>query len=225
MTWVEERDELISRGDFVSLLANFEEANIKMIGSARIALMKPTAYFINVSRGRLVDEDALIEALANGTIAGAGLDVFWLEPPVVFQPYIPKGYASRTRCSHRTTAARRGPLRAAVRRALHSSSSTTSNGAKPKRRRHRRGRVPSARLFRVAVRGPLHVRDENAERPVRREPQALSPSEFDRESGASNPKTGAVARSINLSVSREGCRPSRCLHGTSRLDTGALECR
>jgi glyoxylate reductase len=91
VTWVENRDELISRGDFVSLLANWEEANLKMFGAREFALMKPTAYFINVSRGRLVDEEAMIAALDDGTIAGAGLDVFWDEPPNVFQPYTPKG--------------------------------------------------------------------------------------------------------------------------------------
>jgi len=91
VTWVEDRDELISRGDFVSLLTNFEEANIKMMGAREFALMKPTAFFINVSRGRLVDEDALIAALEEGTIAGAGLDVFWDEPPNVFQARVPEG--------------------------------------------------------------------------------------------------------------------------------------
>lgn len=91
ITWVEDRDELISRGDFVSLLANYEEANVKMMGAREFALMKPTAFFINVSRGRLVDEDALIAALEDGTIAGAGLDVFWDEPPVVFQARVPEG--------------------------------------------------------------------------------------------------------------------------------------
>ena len=49
---------------------------------ARIGMMKPDAYLINSSRGELVDEDALIEALTRGKIAGAGLDVYTHEPAV-----------------------------------------------------------------------------------------------------------------------------------------------
>lgn len=88
--WVDRRDELIARGDFVCMLANYEPANHKMMGAREFALMKPSAFFINVARGRLVDEDAMIDALREGTIAGAGLDVFWHEPPVVPDPYIPE---------------------------------------------------------------------------------------------------------------------------------------
>jgi glyoxylate reductase len=88
--WVADRDELISRGDFVCMLANYEQANTKLMGEREFALMKPTAYFINVARGRLVDEPAMIRALQDGTIAGAGLDVYWNEPPVVVDPYIPQ---------------------------------------------------------------------------------------------------------------------------------------
>jgi lactate dehydrogenase-like 2-hydroxyacid dehydrogenase len=88
--WVENRDELISRGDYVCMLANYEPSNHKMMGAREFALMKPTAYFINVGRGRLVDEEAMIRALQQGTIAGAGLDVYWNEPPVVHDAYIPE---------------------------------------------------------------------------------------------------------------------------------------
>jgi glyoxylate reductase len=87
--WVTSRDELISRGDYVSMLANFEEANLKLMGEREFKLMKPTAYFINVARGRLVDEEAMIRALQDGTIAGAGLDVFWNEPPTTHDAFIP----------------------------------------------------------------------------------------------------------------------------------------
>lgn len=90
VTYVQDMDELIARGDFVSMLANYEPSNYKMMGAREFALMKPTAYFVNVGRGRLIDEEAMIEALQQGVIAGAGLDVFWSEPPVQHDAYIPE---------------------------------------------------------------------------------------------------------------------------------------
>jgi glyoxylate reductase len=90
VAWVEDMDELISRGDYVSMLANFEPSNYMMMGKREFALMKPTAYFINVGRGRLVDEEAMIDALERKAIAGAGLDVFFSEPPVVHDAFIPE---------------------------------------------------------------------------------------------------------------------------------------
>jgi glyoxylate reductase len=90
ITFVADMDELIARGDYVSMCANYEPSNEKMMGAREFALMKPTAYFINVGRGRLIDEPAMIKALQDGTIAGAGLDVYWDEPPVVVEPYIPE---------------------------------------------------------------------------------------------------------------------------------------
>ena len=48
--------------------------------------MRRTAFLINTARGRIVDEEALVEALRDGTIAGAGLDVYWNEPPVTYSP-------------------------------------------------------------------------------------------------------------------------------------------
>ena len=53
-----------------------------MLNAAQLKKMKPTAYLINTARGALIDEDALIEALANGDIAGAGLDVYENAPDV-----------------------------------------------------------------------------------------------------------------------------------------------
>lgn len=78
-----EFDELLRESDFVSLSHRFQEGpggNDKHIGAREFALMKPTAYLINTARGRLVDEDALVDALRTGQIAGAGLDVFRHEP-------------------------------------------------------------------------------------------------------------------------------------------------
>jgi lactate dehydrogenase-like 2-hydroxyacid dehydrogenase len=86
--WVADPDELIARGDYVCMLANFEDANLRLMGEREFKLMKPTAYFINVARGRLIDQDAMIRALQDGTIAGAGLDVFWHEPPMVHDAYV-----------------------------------------------------------------------------------------------------------------------------------------
>jgi glyoxylate reductase len=86
--WVADPDELISRGDYVCLLVNFEDANLRIFGEREFKLMKPTAYFVNVARGRLVDQPAMIKALQDGVIAGAGLDVFWHEPPMVRDAWV-----------------------------------------------------------------------------------------------------------------------------------------
>jgi glyoxylate reductase len=88
--FVADKDELITRADYLCMLVNYQPQNEKMMGAREFALMKPSAYFINVGRGRLVDEDAMIKALQDGTIAGAGLDVFLNEPPLVIDSYIPE---------------------------------------------------------------------------------------------------------------------------------------
>jgi lactate dehydrogenase-like 2-hydroxyacid dehydrogenase len=87
--WVAELGSLLARSDYVVMLANYQESTHKLMGAAEFAQMKSTAHFINSGRGRLVDEPALIAALQDGTIAGAGLDVFWDEPPVTHDPYVP----------------------------------------------------------------------------------------------------------------------------------------
>ena len=73
-------DELLARADYVALNAANIPENIGMAGRAFFSQMKRSAYFVNTSRGRLVDEDALYDALVNGGIAGAGLDVHGVEP-------------------------------------------------------------------------------------------------------------------------------------------------
>lgn len=73
-------EEALERGDFVTLHVAGGPATFHMIDAAALARMKPTAILINVSRGTVVDEGALAEALKKGTIAGAGLDVFETEP-------------------------------------------------------------------------------------------------------------------------------------------------
>ena len=72
--------ELFQSSDIVSIHMVLSERSQRMITAQDLALMKPTAIFINTSRGPLVDEDALVEMLSKKKIAAAGLDVFDLEP-------------------------------------------------------------------------------------------------------------------------------------------------
>ena len=73
-------NELFADSDFVSLHAPATESTSGIVNAETIALMKPSAYLINCARGGLVNEPDLLAALESGTIAGAGLDVFWNEP-------------------------------------------------------------------------------------------------------------------------------------------------
>ncbi|MDD1743557.1 MAG: D-glycerate dehydrogenase [Methanomassiliicoccales archaeon] len=73
-------DHLLSDADFVSLHVPLSQSTRHLIGKRELDLMKPTAVLINVSRGEVIDEAALAEALKQGRIAGAGLDVFENEP-------------------------------------------------------------------------------------------------------------------------------------------------
>lgn len=73
-------DELLRKSDFVSLHVPLSAETRHAIGSRELALMKPTAYLINTSRGPVVDEQALVAALKAGRIAGAALDVYEHEP-------------------------------------------------------------------------------------------------------------------------------------------------
>jgi glyoxylate reductase len=81
-TWEPELDELLRTSDFVVVMTTYNATTHLMFGAREFGLMKPTAFFINTARGRIVDEPALVEALREGSIAGAGLDVYWQEPPV-----------------------------------------------------------------------------------------------------------------------------------------------
>jgi D-3-phosphoglycerate dehydrogenase / 2-oxoglutarate reductase len=73
--------ESISRADYVSLHTPLTEETKNMIGAKELALMKKSAYLVNVARAAIVDREALYTVLSNSKIAGAAFDVFWEEPP------------------------------------------------------------------------------------------------------------------------------------------------
>ena len=98
-----EKKELLARSDVLSIHVVLSERTRGLIGAEELALMKPTAILINTSRGPIVDEAALIEALTKGKLRGAGLDVYDREPlpddsplrrldNIVLTPHL--GYAS-----------------------------------------------------------------------------------------------------------------------------------
>ena len=100
-------DELLAQSDFVSLHTSLNPDTHHLIDSAALSKMKSSAYLINTSRGSVVDEQALVDALNAKTIAGAGLDVFEEEPKihhglleldnVVLAPHIGSGTHSTRR--------------------------------------------------------------------------------------------------------------------------------
>lgn len=83
------KEDLLAGADFVSVHLALGERTRGLLGPAELALMKPTAYLINTSRAAIVDQDALLAALHEGRIAGAGVDVFDIEP-------LPAGHPMRT---------------------------------------------------------------------------------------------------------------------------------
>ena len=78
-TWVD-KETLLRESDFLVLLLPYSPATHHCIGAAELALMKPTAHLINVARGGIVDDEALISALRQRRLSGAGIDVFEGEP-------------------------------------------------------------------------------------------------------------------------------------------------
>ena len=78
--------ELLARSDVVVMCAPLTAQTRRLIGARELALMKPSAYFINVGRGASVEEEALAAALREGRIAGAAIDVFAQEPPPAGHP-------------------------------------------------------------------------------------------------------------------------------------------
>jgi D-3-phosphoglycerate dehydrogenase len=83
------KDELLRRADIITIHLVLSDRSRGLIGARELGLMKPTAYLVNTARGPIVDEKALIDVLKAGKIAGAGLDVFDVEP-------LPRDHAFRT---------------------------------------------------------------------------------------------------------------------------------
>ena len=81
-------DELLTRSDFLSIHAPLTSETEHTIDASALSRMKPTATIINTARGSIVDEPALIKALGDGLIAGAGLDVLEKEPPALDNPLL-----------------------------------------------------------------------------------------------------------------------------------------
>ncbi|TPO10637.1 NAD(P)-dependent oxidoreductase [Mesorhizobium sp. B1-1-5] len=77
---VEDLQAMLRRCDFVSIHCVLNDKTRSLVGKAELACMKPSAIIVNVSRGALIDEAALVEAILAGRIAGAGLDVYSVEP-------------------------------------------------------------------------------------------------------------------------------------------------
>ncbi|MCA1772091.1 MAG: D-glycerate dehydrogenase [Halomonas sp.] len=84
-----ELDELLAEADFVCVTVPLTADTERLIGAQEFARMKPSGIFINIARGKVVDENALIDALENGVIHAAGLDVFEQEPLPASSP-LPK---------------------------------------------------------------------------------------------------------------------------------------
>jgi phosphoglycerate dehydrogenase-like enzyme len=80
------KDDLFRQSDFVTIHVVLSQRTRGLIGAKELGLMKPSAYVINTSRGPIIDEAALLAALRNKSIAGAGLDVFDIEPLPVDHP-------------------------------------------------------------------------------------------------------------------------------------------
>ncbi|MDQ2893324.1 MAG: D-glycerate dehydrogenase [Pseudomonadota bacterium] len=81
-TWHNSLDDLLATADIVTIHTPLNADSRDLIDARRIALMRPHVYLINTSRGGIVDEDALVDALAAGRLAGAGLDVWEHEPRI-----------------------------------------------------------------------------------------------------------------------------------------------
>ena len=90
-------EELLRTSDIVSVHAPLNERTVNLIGEAELAMMKPSAYLVNMGRGAISVEDALARAVDEGVIAGAGIDVFVKEPIPEDHPYLQMKHPERMR--------------------------------------------------------------------------------------------------------------------------------
>src|SRR5207302_4755568 len=81
------KEELFKTADIITIHVVLGERSRGLVGAADLARMKPTAFLVNTARGPIVDEQALLEALQQKKIAGAGIDVFSVEPLPVDHPF------------------------------------------------------------------------------------------------------------------------------------------
>jgi phosphoglycerate dehydrogenase-like enzyme len=80
------KEDLFATSDVVTVHYKLSERSTGLVGAAELALMKPSAYLVNTSRGPIVDSAALLAALRSGSIAGAALDVYDVEPLPLSDP-------------------------------------------------------------------------------------------------------------------------------------------
>lgn len=90
-------DELLKVSDIVSVHAPLNERTLNLLGAREFAMMKPTAYVVNAGRGAIIVEKDLADAVDNGVIAGAGIDVFVQEPIPEDHPYLKMKHPERMR--------------------------------------------------------------------------------------------------------------------------------
>ena len=90
-------EELLAKSDIVSIHAPLNDRTLNLIGAEQLAMMKPTAYLVNMGRGAIVVEADLAKAVDEGVIAGAGIDVFVTEPIPEDHPYLTMKHPERMR--------------------------------------------------------------------------------------------------------------------------------
>ena len=151
------KEELFSRSDIVTVHLKLSERTTGLVGAAELAALGPRGYLVNTSRGPIVDEKALVAALNNGTIAGAALDAYDVEPlpaghpllstpNTVLSPHL--GYVSTTqyKVSSRTSSKtlRRGSM---ARRSGSSGRSLVPSAGRPTRKARRNARTSAGSLM------------------------------------------------------------------------------